>query len=138
METRIPAILGNLLVGCCLFLMPYPLLYIPAPVLNGLFLYMAFTALECNQLFERLLLFITEQSAYPPNHYLKRVPQIKVHIFTLVQVLQLLALCAFGFAPIYYVKLAFPFMLILQLPFRHLVLPRIIKAKYLNALDKAI
>ena len=40
-----------------------------------------------NQMFERVSLLVTEQSAYPPNHYIKRVPQRKMHMFTLCQVL---------------------------------------------------
>ena len=38
-------------------------------------------------MFERVSLLVTEQSAYPPNHYIKRVPQRKMHMFTLCQVL---------------------------------------------------
>ena len=34
---------------------------IPRPVLDGLFLYLAVTALHCNQLFERIMLLVTEQ-----------------------------------------------------------------------------
>ena len=46
-----------------------PLTLIPKPVLDGLFLFVALTSLYGNQFFERILLLITEQSAYPPNHY---------------------------------------------------------------------
>ena len=48
-----------------------PLTLIPKPVLDGLFLFVALTSLYGNQFFERILLLITEQSAYPPNHYRK-------------------------------------------------------------------
>jgi len=34
---------------------------IPRPVLDGLFLYLAVTALHTNQLFERIMLLVTEQ-----------------------------------------------------------------------------
>jgi len=34
---------------------------IPRPVLDGLFLYLAITALHNNQLFERIMLLVTEQ-----------------------------------------------------------------------------
>lgn len=40
--------------------MPY-LAYIPTPVLYGLFLYVGVTAVDDNQLFERIMLLITEQ-----------------------------------------------------------------------------
>ena len=42
-------------------MLPNPLGYIPVAVLDGLFMYMAITALYGNQMFERILLFFTEQ-----------------------------------------------------------------------------
>ena len=54
-------ILSHVLIGLSLFLLPYPLSYIPPPVLSGLFLYMAITALNGNQMFERITLLFTEQ-----------------------------------------------------------------------------
>ena len=45
-----------------------------------------------NQLFERMLLVFTEQAAYPPNHYVRYVPQKQIHLFTLCQTVQLLVL----------------------------------------------
>lgn len=49
------------MIGLSMLLLPYPLSYIPAPVLDGLFLYVAITAVFGNQLFDRILLFFTEQ-----------------------------------------------------------------------------
>lgn len=60
-ETRLTGIFSHALMGLSLLLLPYPLAYIPKPVLNGLFLYMAITALNGNQMFERILLLFTEQ-----------------------------------------------------------------------------
>ena len=60
-ETRVTGILSHTLIGLSVFLLPYPLSYIPPPVLNGLFLYMAITALNGNQMFERISLLFTEQ-----------------------------------------------------------------------------
>jgi sodium borate transporter 11 len=47
-----------------MFLLPYPLAYIPTAVLDGLFLYMAVTALNGNQMFERITLLFMEQVSY--------------------------------------------------------------------------
>ena len=69
-----------------IFIDPSPLNYIPIPVLDGLFLYLAVTAVSGNQLFERITLLFMEQTAYPPNHYIRRVPQRKIHQFTACQV----------------------------------------------------
>ncbi|XP_037071841.1 sodium bicarbonate transporter-like protein 11 [Pollicipes pollicipes] len=134
-ETRVTGILSHVLIGLSVFLLPYPLSYIPPPVLSGLFLYMAITALNGNQMFERITLLFTEQVAYPPNHYIRRVPQRKIHIFTGCQVVQLCILCAFGFSPWAYMKTFFPVLLLLLLPIRHRLVPKLIEEKYLAAMD---
>lgn len=134
-ETRLTGIISHVMIGLSMLLLPYPLSYIPAPVLDGLFLYVAITALFGNQLFDRILLFITEQSAYPPNHYIRRVPQRQIHVFTVIQLVQLLVLCIFGFSPIPYMKMVFPILIMLLMPVRHKLVPRIISQKYLKALD---
>ncbi|KAK3576412.1 hypothetical protein CHS0354_026747 [Potamilus streckersoni] len=133
-ETRLTSIISTVMIGLSLMILPY-LAYIPTPVLYGLFLYLAFTALSENQLFERIMLLITEQSAYPPNHYIRRVPQRKMHLFTVLQLTQLTTLCGFGFAPYPYLKMFFPILIFLLIPLRHIAIPHIIPPKYLRALD---
>lgn len=60
-ETRLTSLFAHVLMGLSLLLIPKPLGQIPTSVLDGLFLYMAVSSLEGNQLFERLLLLCTEQ-----------------------------------------------------------------------------
>nr|XP_053643908.1 solute carrier family 4 member 11-like [Cherax quadricarinatus] len=134
-ETRLTGLFSNILIGLSIFLLPYPLAYIPTAVLDGLFLYMAVTALNGNQMFERISLLFMEQAAYPPNHYIRRVPQRKIHKFTGLQVVQLLVMCSLGFAPWPYLKMMFPVALLLLLPIRHKLVPLVIEDKYLAALD---
>ncbi|KAM7443526.1 hypothetical protein ABFA07_007740 [Porites harrisoni] len=134
-ETRLSGLISNLLIALSLLMLPTPLTLIPTMVLDGLFLFMAITALDGNQMFERALLLITEQAAYPPNHYIRHVPQRKMHIYTALQFLQLAVLCGFGFAPLPYLKMVFPVLLMFLLPIRHLVVPKLISSKYLKALD---
>ncbi len=86
-------------------------------------------------MFERVLLTLTEQSAYPPHHYIRHVPQRKIHLFTACQLCQLLVLCVFGFTPWPYIKMIFPLVILIFLPIRHLVIPMIIEKKYLDVLD---
>nr|XP_020670457.1 sodium bicarbonate transporter-like protein 11 [Pogona vitticeps] len=74
-------------------------------------------------------------TAYPPTHYIRRVPQRKIHYFTGLQVLQLLILCGFGMSPLPYMKMIFPLIMIGMIPIRYNLLPRIIEAKYLDAMD---
>ncbi|XP_049725215.1 solute carrier family 4 member 11 isoform X1 [Elephas maximus indicus] len=134
-ETRLTSLGASILVGLSLLLLPFPLQWIPKPVLYGLFLYIALTSIDCNQLFERVALLLKEQTAYPPAHYIRRVPQRKIHYFTGLQVLQLLLLCVFGMSPLPYMKMIFPLIMIIMIPIRYNLLPRIIEAKYLDAMD---
>ncbi len=60
-ETRLTGIVSHILIGLSVFLLPYPMAYIPTAVLNGLFLYMAITSLNGNQMFERITLLFMEQ-----------------------------------------------------------------------------
>lgn len=61
-ETRLATLIAHIMILISTFyLIPYPLQLIPTSVLHGLFLYMALTSLSGNEMFERLLLLITEQ-----------------------------------------------------------------------------
>uniref|UniRef100_A0A8C8VI04 Solute carrier family 4 member 11 n=1 Tax=Pelusios castaneus TaxID=367368 RepID=A0A8C8VI04_9SAUR len=93
-ETRLTTLVANFLVGLSLLLLPFPLQWIPKPVLYGLFLYIALTSIDGNQLFERVALLLKEQ------------------------VLQLLILCGFGMSPLPYMKMIFPLIMIGMIPIR--------------------
>jgi sodium borate transporter 11 len=133
-ETRVTGILSHVLIGLSLLFINQ-LKLIPRPVLDGLFLYLAITALHSNQLFERIMLLVTEQAAYPPNHYIRTVPQRKVHLFTFLQLLQLAVLCGVGFAPLPYLKMVFPVLHLVMLPIRHKLVPYLVERKFLHSLD---
>lgn len=64
------------------------------------------------------------------------VPKEKIHLFTGLQLVQLLIFCVFGFFPYPYVQMAFPIVCILLIPVRHTLIPLLIEHKYLNVLDK--
>ncbi|XP_068571249.1 solute carrier family 4 member 11-like isoform X2 [Cebidichthys violaceus] len=134
-ETRLTSLVANILIGLSAFMLPIPLQWIPKPVLYGLFLYIAATSLDGNQMVDRMALLLKEQTSYPPTHYIRRVPQRKVHCFTALQMVQLIVLCAFGMYPLPYMKMVFPLMMILLVPVRTSLLPRVIDAKYLDIID---
>ncbi|KAJ8389509.1 hypothetical protein AAFF_G00118990 [Aldrovandia affinis] len=134
-ETRLTSLVANILIGVSVFLLPVPLQWIPKPVLYGLFLYIALTSIDGNQMCDRMALLLKEQTAYPPTHYIRKVPQRKIHYFTALQMVQLLVLCAFGMYPLPYMKMIFPLLMILLIPIRNSLLPRIIEAKYLDIID---
>ena len=52
--------MSHILIGLSVFFID-KLQIIPRPVLDGLFLYLAITALHSNQMFERVMLLVTEQ-----------------------------------------------------------------------------
>uniref|UniRef100_A0A4W3GIX9 Solute carrier family 4 member 11 n=1 Tax=Callorhinchus milii TaxID=7868 RepID=A0A4W3GIX9_CALMI len=134
-ETRVATLVAHIMVGVSLLLLPIPLQWIPKPVLYGLFLYVSLTSIDGCQFFERLALLLTEQTSYPPTHYLRRVPQRQIHYFTGLQIIELLILCGFGMAPLPYMKMIFPPIMLAMVPIRCYLLPKIIEAKYLDAMD---
>uniref|UniRef100_A0A8C1ZUW7 Solute carrier family 4 member 11 n=1 Tax=Cyprinus carpio TaxID=7962 RepID=A0A8C1ZUW7_CYPCA len=134
-ETRLTSLAANILIGLSVFLLPVPLQWIPKPVLYGLFLYIALTSVDGNQMCDRMALLLKEQTSYPPTHYIRRVPQRKVHYFTGLQMVQLIILCAFGMYPLPYMKMIFPLLMIMLIPIRNYLLPKIIEAKYLDIID---
>ncbi|KAG7271016.1 hypothetical protein CRUP_038467, partial [Coryphaenoides rupestris] len=123
-ETRLTSLVANIFIGMSVLLLPVPLQWIPKPVLYGLFLYIALTSIDGNQMCDRMALLLKEQ-----------VPQRKVHYFTFLQMMQLLVLCTFGMYPIPYMKMIFPLFMILLIPIRNNVLPHVIEAKYLDIMD---
>lgn len=60
-ETRVTSLVANILIGVSLFLLPVPLQWIPKPVLYGLFLYIALTSIDGNQMCDRMALLLKEQ-----------------------------------------------------------------------------
>ncbi|XP_078600895.1 solute carrier family 4 member 11-like [Branchiostoma floridae x Branchiostoma japonicum] len=136
-ETRLAAVLSHIFIGLSLLLLPSPLNYITEPVLNGLFIFFALISFSGNQFYERLVLILTEQSAYPPNHYIRHVPLAKIHLFTFCQVLQLAVLCGLGLSAMPYLEMIFPIVLLALLPIRHRLMPLLIDPKYIRALDAA-
>ncbi len=60
-ETRLTSLVANILIGLSVFLLPVPLQWIPKPVLYGLFLYIALTSIDGNQMCDRMALLLKEQ-----------------------------------------------------------------------------
>uniref|UniRef100_A0A8C9ZXX8 Solute carrier family 4 member 11 n=1 Tax=Sander lucioperca TaxID=283035 RepID=A0A8C9ZXX8_SANLU len=118
-ETRLTSLTANIFIGVSVLLLPLPLQWIPKPVLYGLFLYIALTSIDGNQMCDRMALLLKEQTSYPPTHYIRKVPQRKIHYFTFLQMMQLLVLCTFGMYPIPYMKMIFPLFMVMLIPIRY-------------------
>ncbi|KAF1747346.1 hypothetical protein GCK72_023808 [Caenorhabditis remanei] len=135
-ETRLATLIAHtIMIPIYFFLVPYITVFIPTSIFNGVFLFMAFSSLTGNEFWERILLIFTEQRAYPPTHYIRRVPQRIVHQFTVIEFIQLAILVAIGFAQYHYVEMVFPIVIAAFIPFRHFILPLFIRKQYLEAID---
>ena len=129
-ETRITGLAIHLLIGLSLLLLPL-LKIVPMAVLYGLFLYMGIVSMAGNQFFERLSLWLMDRSLYPATHYIRRVPNLTMHCFTLVQFLCLAVLL---FVEVSALAIFFPLFIVLLVPVR-LLMGRFFAPQHLAALD---
>ncbi|KAM9844959.1 anion exchange protein 2-like, partial [Aulostomus maculatus] len=130
-EQRVTGFLVALLVGLSIVIGEV-LCQIPLPVLFGIFLYMGVMSLNGIQLTERLVLLLMPPKYHPTHNYVRKVRTLRMHLFTLVQ-LTCLALLWVVMATA--AALAFPFMLLLTIPVRMLLLPRLFTWRELQSLD---
>ena len=127
------------MIGLSLLLLPL-ISNVPMAVLYGLFFFMGVVSMAGNQLFERLSLWVMDRSLYPSTHYIRRVPPVVIHRFTIIQFACLLILGILlwlGEKPgVYYslLGICFPLFLVLCVPLRFL-LGRYFKEEHLAALD---
>ena len=66
---------------------------------------------------------------------ISKCPQRTMHKFTLVQIVELLLVCLFGFAPWPSLKMAFPVIIALLIPFRKFGMTRLFSEKDISILD---
>lgn len=131
-EQRLTALLVAILVGLSVMASSY-LCLVPMAVLFGVFLYMGISALGGIQFWDRCILLFKPVKHHPQVPYVRRVPTLKMHLYTLIQ-------CA-GLGVLYAVKssrfsLAMPFFLVLMVPLR-MSLVYIFTPLQLRALDGA-
>ncbi|NXD99005.1 B3AT protein, partial [Chaetorhynchus papuensis] len=100
------------------------LLFIPLAVLFGIFLYMGVTSLFGIQLFDRILLLLKPPKYHPDEPYVTRVKTWRMHLFTFTQIIVLVVLWVVKSTP---ASLALPFVLILTVPLRRFLLPKIFR-----------
>jgi mannitol/fructose-specific phosphotransferase system IIA component (Ntr-type) len=129
-ENRISALAIHIMLGLSLALLAV-LKMVPMAVLYGLFLFMGVVSMKGNQLFERLSLWAMDSELYPPTHYIRRVPNRRIHIFTGIQLLCLLILWVTKASAI---GILFPLFIALLVPVRFL-LNRFFDKQHLLALD---
>ncbi|KAJ7427600.1 Band 3 anion transport protein [Willisornis vidua] len=130
-EQRISGLLVAVLIGVSILMEPI-LKYIPLAVLFGIFLYMGVTSLFGIQLFDRILLLLMPPKYHPDEPYVTRVKTWRMHLFTFTQIIFLVLLWVVKSTP---ASLALPFVLILTVPLRRFVLPKIFQDIELKCLD---
>jgi len=86
--------------------------FIPMPVLYGIFLYMGTAPLSEMHFFNRIRIIFIPPKYQPDYIYLRKVPLLRVHLFTFVQ------LCCFAFLWVVKtnetISISFPLMVIHQ------------------------
>ncbi|KAL2101230.1 hypothetical protein ACEWY4_002991 [Coilia grayii] len=131
LEQRISGILVAVLVGVSILMEPI-LKMIPITALFGIFLYMGVTSLQGIQLWDRILLLIVPKKYHPNLPYATRVPTLKMHLFTIIQIVCLVILWVIKSSP---ASLALPFILILTIPLRMLMTGTLFTKFQMKCLD---
>uniref|UniRef100_A0A3B5ARJ5 Anion exchange protein n=1 Tax=Stegastes partitus TaxID=144197 RepID=A0A3B5ARJ5_9TELE len=130
-EQRISGILVAIMVGVSIYMEPI-LKMIPMTALFGIFLYMGITSLSGIQMWDRMLLLITPKKYHPSDAYATRVSTLRMHLFTLIQLVCLAILWVVKISPF---SLALPFVLILTIPLRMFLTGTIFSVKEMKCLD---
>ncbi|XP_050361182.1 anion exchange protein 2 isoform X2 [Nymphalis io] len=131
-EQRLTGLLVAFLVGISVLASSW-LRLVPMAVLFGVFLYMGISALGGIQFWDRCILLFKPVKHHPQIPYVRRVPTVKMHLFTIIQLA--------GICLLYAVKssrfsLALPFFLVLMVPLR-MALVYVFTPLQLRALDGA-
>ncbi|KAM9805073.1 anion exchange protein 3 [Neosynchiropus ocellatus] len=130
-EQRLTGLFVAVLVGLSI-VMTDVLRLIPLAVLFGIFLYMGVTSLTGIQLYERITLMVTPAKHHPDHIYVTKVKTWRMNMFTIIQLACIVALWVVKSTV---ASLAFPFVLIMTVPLRRLILSRIFEERELQALD---
>ncbi|XP_045062144.1 anion exchange protein 2-like isoform X2 [Coregonus clupeaformis] len=130
-EQRVTGFLVALFVGLSIVIGDL-LRQIPIAVLFGIFLYMGVMSLNGIQLTERMLLLLMPPKYHPDHTYVRKVRTLRMHLFTGIQLVCLAALWAVMSTA---ASLAFPFVLILTVPVKWFLLPRIFTTREMQCLD---
>ncbi|KAK9807489.1 hypothetical protein WJX72_000529 [[Myrmecia] bisecta] len=140
-EQRMSGLIQSLLVGACLGI-TLVIKQIPTSVLWGYFAYMALDSLEGSQFWDRMLLLLTDPKRRSVLQRTGRAPYLEGVKFRVIVAFTLLQFA--GLAGVYGITLAgiagvvFPIPIMLLVPLRIYVLPRLFRRADLHALDAAV
>jgi hypothetical protein len=106
---------------------------IPLPVLYGVFLFMGLVALPAQQFWQRFLLFFQQPSQIASTPYTDNLPIKRINLFTIAQLVMFLLL--YGVKEYKTISIGFPLFILLCIPVRLYLLPRIFTKDELTLLD---
>lgn len=129
-ENRVTGLAIHIMIGVSLLLLTL-LKAVPMAVLYGLFLFMGVVSMRGNQFFERMSLWGTDPALYPSTHYIRRVPNWRVHAFSAIQLVCLVVLWLVKESQL---GILFPLFIALLVPLRF-SLNRFFSKAHLLALD---
>lgn len=130
-EQRVTGLLVAVMVGLSIVIGDL-LRQIPLAVLFGIFLYMGVMSLNGIQLTERMMLLLMPPKYHPDHTYVRKVRTLRMHLFTCIQLVCLATLWAVMSTQ---ASLAFPFLLIMTVPVKMFLLPRIFTSREMACLD---
>uniref|UniRef100_A0A8C7JY97 Anion exchange protein n=1 Tax=Oncorhynchus kisutch TaxID=8019 RepID=A0A8C7JY97_ONCKI len=130
-EQRVTGLLVAILVGLSIVIGDL-LRQIPIAVLFGIFLYMGVMSLNGIQFTERLMLLLMPPKYHPDHTYVRKVKTLRMHLYTLIQLVCLAALWAVMSTV---ASLAFPFVLILTVPVKMFLLSRIFTTREMQCVS---
>ncbi|XP_026143355.1 anion exchange protein 2-like [Carassius auratus] len=130
-EQRVTGFLVAFLVGLSIVIGDV-LRQVPVAVLFGIFLYMGVMSLNGIQLTERMMLLLMPPKYHPDHTYVRKVRTLRMHLFTGLQLVYLAVLWVVMSTS---ASLAFPFVLVLTVPFRRFLLARIFTRREIQCLD---
>uniref|UniRef100_A0A8C7VBV9 Anion exchange protein n=1 Tax=Oncorhynchus mykiss TaxID=8022 RepID=A0A8C7VBV9_ONCMY len=128
-EQRVTGLVVAVLVGMSI-VMTDVLRNIPLAVLFGIFLYMGVTSITGIQLYERITLMFTPAKHHPDHIYVTKVKTWRMNMFTIIQLACIVLLWVVKSTV---ASLAFPFILIMTVPLRRLILSRVFEERELQA-----
>ncbi|EAL72561.1 hypothetical protein DDB_G0270422 [Dictyostelium discoideum AX4] len=134
-ETRASGFFSHLLIFICIFLVSNILIYIPIPVLYGVFFFLGVKATVGNQFWYRILLLITDNTFLPNSNMIRYCTKLEIHKFTTFQIICLLIFCFISFYPNPYLTIFFPLFLTILIPIKNYLLPIYFKKIIINILD---
>ncbi|XP_056642113.1 band 3 anion transport protein isoform X1 [Diorhabda sublineata] len=129
-EQRMSGFFVAIFIGLSIFMAPL-LRLVPMAVVLGIFLYMGVASIDGIQFFDRTKLLLMPVKHHPQASYVRKVRTLKMHLFTMIQLVCLVILWIVKSTK---ASLAFPFFLILLVPLRS-QLNRLFSQRELRALD---